>query len=78
MASLYPSSTSAAQSAGGLESLVAEVNKLVSLPDIYYRLEETIVDPTSTMEVIANLLRSDPDLCARTVFLPRSKPSSVR
>ena len=72
MASLYPLSTSAAQSAGGLESLVAEVNKLVSLPDIYYRLEETIVDPTSTMEVIADLLRSDPDLCARMLRMANS------
>ena len=78
MASLYPSSTSAAQSAGGLESLVAEVNKLVSLPDIYYRLEETIVDPTSTMEVIANLLRSDPDLCARMLRMANSAFYSSR
>lgn len=72
MASVNPASTSAAQGAGGLELLVVEVDKLVSLPDIYYRLEETIVDPTSTMEVIADLLRSDPDLCARMLRMANS------
>ena len=46
MASVIPASTSAVKGAGGLELLVVEVDKLVSLPDIYYRLEETIVDPT--------------------------------
>ena len=72
MASVIPASTSAVQGLGGLELLVVEVDKLVSLPDIYYRLEETIVDPTSTMEVIANLLRSDPDLCARMLRMANS------
>jgi putative nucleotidyltransferase with HDIG domain len=72
MASVIPASTSAVQGVGGLELLVVEVDKLVSLPDIYYRLEETIVDPTSTMEVIANLLRSDPDLCARMLRMANS------
>jgi len=72
MASVIPASTSAVQGAGGLELLVVEVDKLVSLPDIYYRLEETIVDPTSTMEVIAGLLRSDPDLCARMLRMANS------
>jgi HD-like signal output (HDOD) protein len=72
MASVVPASTSAVQGTDGLELLVAEIDKLVSLPDIYYRLEETIVDPTSTMEVIANLLRSDPDLCARMLRMANS------
>jgi len=72
MASVNPSDIVAVQGDGGLEVLVVEVDKLVSLPDIYYRLEETIVDPTSTMEVIANLLRSDPDLCARMLRMANS------
>ena len=72
MASINPSNIAAVQGGGGLELLVVEVDKLVSLPDIYYRLEETIVDPTSTMEVIANLLRSDPDLCARMLRMANS------
>jgi len=71
MASVNPSDVVAVKGGDGLESLVVEVDKLVSLPDIYYRLEETIVDPTSTMEVISNLLRSDPDLCARMLISVR-------
>jgi hypothetical protein len=72
MASVNPSNIAAVQGYSGLESLVVEVDKLVSLPDIYYRLEETIVDPTSTVEVISNLLRSDPDLCARMLSMANS------
>ena len=72
MASVNPSDVVAVQGGSGLESLVVEVDKLVSLPDIYYRLEETIVDPTSTVEVISNLLRSDPDLCARMLRMANS------
>ena len=72
MASVNPSEVVAVQGGDGLESLIVEVDKLVSLPDIYYRLEETIVDPASTMEVISNLLRSDPDLCALILRMANS------
>ncbi len=72
MASINPSNVVTVQGYSGLELLVVEVDKLVSLPDIYYRLEETIVDPTSTVEVISNLLRSDPDLCARMLRMANS------
>ena len=72
MASINPTNVVTVQGYSGLESLVVEVDKLVSLPDIYYRLEETIVDPTSTVEVISNLLRSDPDLCARMLRMANS------
>lgn len=72
MASVYPSEIGEVQGDDGLELLVVEVDKLVSLPDIYYRLEETIVDPTSTVDVIASLLRSDPDLCARMLRMANS------
>jgi HD-like signal output (HDOD) protein len=72
MASVNPIDIVAVQGYNGLESLVVEVDKLVSLPDIYYRLEETIIDPTSTVEVISNLLRSDPDLCARMLSMANS------
>lgn len=44
----------------------------MSLPDIYYRLEELIVDPKSTTDSIAGLLRSDPDLCARMLRMANS------
>ena len=45
MASVNPLNVAAAQGTAGLHLLVEEVDKLVSLPDIYYRLEELIVDP---------------------------------
>ncbi len=65
MASVNPLDVTAVHGTIGLSLLVEEVDKLVSLPDIYYRLEEVIVDPSSTTDSIAVLLRSDPDLCAR-------------
>ena len=55
-----------------LDFLVAEVDKLVSLPDIYYRLESAIESPSSTVEDFAKLLGSDPDLCARLLSLANS------
>jgi putative nucleotidyltransferase with HDIG domain len=72
MASVNPLEISTAQGLHGLETLIAEVDKLVSLPDIYYRLEEAIVDPGSTTGKIAELLRSDPDLCARMLRMANS------
>lgn len=72
MASVNPSDVLAVQGDAGLEALVEGVDKLVSLPDIYYRLEESIVDPTSTVVVVANLLRCDPDLCARMLRMANS------
>ncbi len=72
MASVNPLDVAAAQGTIGLHLLVEEVDKLVSLPDIYYRLEELIVDPKSTTDSIAGLLRSDPDLCARMLRMANS------
>lgn len=56
----------------GLELLVSEVNKLVSLPDIYYRLESAIESPSSTVDDFARLLGADPDLCARLLSMANS------
>ncbi len=72
MASVNPLDVAAARGTTGLHLLVEEVDKLVSLPDIYYRLEELIVDPKSTTDSIADLLRSDPDLCARMLRMANS------
>ena len=72
MASVNPLDFQDARGLGGLEELVTEVDKLVSLPDIYYRLEDAIIDPTTTTERIADLLRSDPDLCARMLRMANS------
>jgi HD-like signal output (HDOD) protein len=72
MASVVQLNVTQAHGTAGLDFLVTEVDKLVSLPDIYYRLEEAIVEPTSTTDSIANLLRSDPDLCARMLRMANS------
>ncbi len=60
---------------GGLSNidlLVSEVDKLVSLPDVYYRLEALIEHPTSTVTDFSDVLASDPDLCARLLSLANS------
>ena len=72
MASVNPLEVTVARGLHGLETMIAEVDKLVSLPDIYYRLEEAIVDSASTTDKIAELLRSDPDLCARMLRMANS------
>jgi HD-like signal output (HDOD) protein len=72
MATVDPLNVAEVCGLAGLDYLVVEVDKLVSLPDIYYRLEEAIVDPTSTTDMIASLLRSDPDLCARMLRMANS------
>ncbi len=56
----------------GLDVLVAEVNKLVSLPDIYYRLESALESATATISDFSKLLSSDPDLCARLLRMANS------
>ena len=56
----------------GLSRLIAGVNKLVSLPDIYYRLESALESPSATMSDFASLLSSDPDLCARLLRMANS------
>ena len=72
MASVNPLSIASAQGLSGLEELIREVDKLVSLPDIYYRLEAAIVDPSVTTGRIAELLQTDPDLCARMLRIANS------
>ncbi|MDH3447569.1 MAG: HDOD domain-containing protein [Gammaproteobacteria bacterium] len=72
MATANPLDVTSARGLRGLDLLITEVDKLVSLPDIYYRLEEAIVDPGSTTDSIAELLRRDPDLCARMLRMANS------
>lgn len=55
-----------------LDMLVQDVTKLVSLPDVYYRLESLIEQPDSSMADFAKLLSSEPDLCARLLSLANS------
>lgn len=64
-----------------LDLLVNEVHKLVSLPDVYYRLEALIEDPTSSLDDFARALSAEPDICARLLSLANSAfysfPSSI-
>lgn len=55
-----------------IDLLVAEVDKLVSLPDVYYRLEALIEDPGSSTADFAKVLSSDVDLCARLLGMANS------
>ena len=55
-----------------LDLLIQDVSKLVSLPDVYYRLESLIESPDSSMADFANLLSTEPDLCARLLSLANS------
>ncbi|MDJ0881750.1 MAG: HDOD domain-containing protein [Gammaproteobacteria bacterium] len=64
-----------------LEILISDIDKLVSLPDVYYRLESLIERPDSTLEDFARVLEAEPDLCARLLSLANSAfysfPSSI-
>ncbi len=55
-----------------LDLLVQDVSKLVSLPDVYYRLESLIEQPDSSMADFAKLLSSEPDICARLLSIANS------
>ncbi|MCK4710651.1 MAG: HDOD domain-containing protein, partial [Gammaproteobacteria bacterium] len=60
---------------GGLRNidlLVGEIDKMVSLPDVYYRLESLIENPNSTITDFSKILSSDPDLCARILSVANS------
>jgi HD-like signal output (HDOD) protein len=59
-------------SLSSLDSLLSGVTKLISLPDIYYRLEAAIESPSSTVADLSNLLSSDPDICARVLSMANS------
>ena len=52
--------------------LISEINKLISLPDIYYRLESAIECPTATVDDFSQLLSTDIDLCARLLRMANS------
>ncbi len=55
-----------------LDILVSDVVKLVTLPEIYYRLESLLESPVNTLEEISSLLSTDPNLCARLLRMANS------
>jgi len=54
------------------DALVANVVHLVSLPNVYTQLEETLKDPDHTRSDIAAIVNIDPALCARTLRIINS------
>lgn len=72
MASIHITDISEIRGLDRLDVLISEVNKLVSLPDIYYRLESALDSPSSTTDDFSKLLSTDPDLCARLLRMANS------
>jgi HD-like signal output (HDOD) protein len=60
------------QGPDGMMVLIEDVNQLVSVSDIYYRLEAAIENPNSCVQDYAKLLSVDPDLCARLLRVANS------
>jgi putative nucleotidyltransferase with HDIG domain len=54
------------------QQLVKEVLQLVSLPEVYLRLQETIDDPLHTRQQVADVLAYDPALAARILRIANS------
>jgi len=55
-----------------IDELIREVVKLVSVPDVYYKLESLIEQPSSTVDDFSRVLSADADLCARLLNLANS------
>lgn len=55
-----------------MEELTKDVVKLVSLPDIYYRLEDVINDSRKSFDDISQVIMHDPDLTARVLRIANS------
>lgn len=72
MASIHSLDIDKIRGTEGLDFLISKVDKLVTLPEIYYRLEAVIEMPTATIEDISRLLAADPDLCARLLRMANS------
>lgn len=54
------------------QSLVDNVLQLVSLPEIYLRLQQVIDDPMHTREQVADIVAYDPSLSARVLRIANS------
>ncbi len=54
------------------QALVENLTQLISLPELYLRLQKTIDDPTHTREAVAEILGHDPALCARVLRIANS------
>ena len=54
------------------QALVDNVLQLISLPEIYLRLQQTIDDPLHTREQVADIVAYDPGLSARVLRIANS------
>ena len=54
------------------QALVDSVLQLISLPEIYLRLQQTIDDPLHTREQVADIIGFDPSLSARVLRIANS------
>ncbi|MDH5353398.1 MAG: HDOD domain-containing protein [Gammaproteobacteria bacterium] len=72
MASINTIDIEKARGSAGLDFLINKIDKLVTLPEVYYRLEAAIEDPASSSDDFSRLLSVDPDLCARLLRMANS------
>lgn len=54
------------------EVIVGHNPELVTLPDLYFKLEQTIASPTSSIDDAAEIIHSDPALAARLLKIANS------
>ncbi len=54
------------------QALVDNVLQLISLPELYLRLQQTIDDPDHTREQVAEIIAYDPSLSARVLRIANS------
>lgn len=55
-----------------LDELIDSVQQLVSLPDVYHRVEQALSDPSKSLEDVGKVLETDPDLSARLLAIANS------
>ncbi|MCF6252991.1 MAG: HDOD domain-containing protein [Methylococcaceae bacterium] len=54
------------------QQLASEVENLFSLPEIYFRISETIDHPKSTIDDVAKIVSQDPNISARILKISNS------
>jgi HD-like signal output (HDOD) protein len=54
------------------EELVSDVDNLFSLPELYLKVRDTISDPRSSIDDVANIVSQDPSISARLIRISNS------
>lgn len=54
------------------QQLVSDVENLVTLPEIYFRIRQSINDPASSINDVANVVIQDPNIAARVLRISNS------